>query len=203
MSRIPRPSLEQPAAPFRAIGVALLALSLLVLLLAPLQMPADYSWLRHTTSESAAQGVTGAWLARLGFLIFGLTVVWLSSLLKGKWPWSVRWMHAAFGVLMTATAAFSTRSWLPDAIYDPIEDGLHSFAATAMGFAFAFGTVLRLVNRKRDSWGRVMDIVAIVAAIAFPLGMSAFAEWDGLLQRGMFAIAYIWYGFELLRVGNT
>ncbi len=47
-----------------------------------------------------------------------------------------------------------------------------------------------------------MDFMATIAAIAIPLGMSAFAEWDGLLQRGMFAIAYIWYGFELLGGGG-
>jgi len=47
-----------------------------------------------------------------------------------------------------------------------------------------------------------MDLVAVVAAIAIPLAMSALPEWDGLLQRGMFAIAYMWYGFELLRTGD-
>lgn len=202
MNRFPRPSCKQRAWSCRAIGVGLLATSLLALLLAPSQMPAGYSWLRHTTSESAAQGVPGAWLARLGFLVLGLTVVWLSNLLQDRWPGAVRLMHAAFGVLMTATAAFSTRPWWAGAAYDPIEDALHSFAATAMGFAFAIGAVLRLVHRGHDLLGRVMDVVAIVAAVAIPLGMSAFPEWDGLLQRGMFAIAYIWYGFELLRRGG-
>jgi hypothetical protein len=192
------PSFGQPSWPSRAIGVGLLLVSLLALLLAPSRMPASYSWLRHTTSESAAQGVTGAWLARLGFLVFGLTVVWISSRLRDRWPLPVRSMHVAFGVLMTATAAFSTRPWLPGSAYDPVEDALHSFTATAMGFAFAIGAVLRLLHRGHDRCGRVMDLVAIVAAIAIPLAMSAFPEWDGLLQRGMFAIAYIWCGFELL-----
>jgi hypothetical protein len=71
-----------------------------------------------------------------------------------------------------------------------------------MGFAFATGAVLRLLHRGRDLSGRAMDLVAIVAAVAIPLAMSAFPEWDGLLQRGMFAIAYVWYGFELLRAGD-
>ncbi len=202
MNRSPRLTFEQRAWPFRTIGAGLLAISLLALLLAPSQMPASYSWLRHTTSESAAQGVPGAWLARLGFLIFGLTVVWISNRLQDRWTMPVRLMHAAFGALMTATAAFSTRPWLPDITYDPIEDALHSFSATSMGFAFAIGVVLRLLHRGHDLSGRVMDLIAIVAAIAIPLAMSAFPEWDGLLQRGMFAIAYIWYGFELLHKGN-
>jgi hypothetical protein len=114
MNRLPRPSIEQRTWPVKTLGVLLLAISLRALLLAPSQMPASYSWLRHTTSESAAQGVPGAWLARLGFLVFGLTVVWISNRLQGRWSVPVRLMHAAFGVLMTATAAFSTRPWLPD-----------------------------------------------------------------------------------------
>lgn len=198
MSHPSGPSLGQRTWPSRAIGVGLLVVSILALLLAPTRMPASYSWMRHTTSESAAQGVTGAWLARLGFLVFGLTVIWISGRLRDRWSLPVRSMHAAFGVLMTATAAFSTRPWLPDSAYDPVEDALHSFTATAMGFAFAIGAVLRLLQRRQDRYGRMVDLVAIVASVAIPLAMSALPEWDGLLQRGMFAIAYIWYGFELL-----
>jgi hypothetical protein len=40
-------------------------------------MPADYSWVSNTTSESAAQGVQGAWMARLGFVLFGMSVILL------------------------------------------------------------------------------------------------------------------------------
>ncbi|MGD2177628.1 MAG: hypothetical protein PVG71_07380 [Anaerolineae bacterium] len=47
-----------------------------------------------------------------------------------------------------------------------------------------------------------MDLVAIVTYIAIPPAMGVFPKWDGLLQRGMFAIAYIWYGFELSHNGN-
>ena len=202
MNRPPQPPSEHRTWPFKATTLALLAISALALLLAPLRMPAGYSWLRHTTSQSAAQGIPGAWLARFGFLIFGLTVLWMSGRLQGKWPLQVRLMHAAFGVLMAATAAFSTRPWLPDLTHDPIEDALHSFTATAMGFAFAIGAVFRLLDRRHDPRGRLMDLVAIVAAIAIPLGMSALPEWAGLLQRGMFVIAYAWYGFELLRTGG-
>jgi hypothetical protein len=100
-------------------------------------------------------------------------------------------------------AAFSTRSWLPDSPYDPTEDALHSLTATAMGFAFAIGVALRLWHRKDDRLARAIDLVAILAAIGIPLAMSSFPIWDGLLQRGMFAIAYFWYGFELLNQGSA
>lgn len=200
MSRFPKRSFAQKSCAFKTIGLSMLVVSLLALLLAPTQMPASYSWLRHTTSESAAQGIEGAWLARLGFLIFGLTVIWLAGALVEQWSLPVRLLHGAFGVLMVATAAFSTRPWLSNAPYDPVEDAFHSFTASTMGVAFATGVLLRLLQRKRDPWGRRIDLLAAVAAVAIPLAMNALPEWDGLLQRGMFTIAYIWYGLALLNL---
>jgi hypothetical protein len=47
---------------------------------APLLMLPAYSWMQHTVSESAAQGVSGAWLVRLGFLLFGFPVLSLAAL---------------------------------------------------------------------------------------------------------------------------
>ncbi|MCC6192761.1 MAG: DUF998 domain-containing protein [Anaerolineales bacterium] len=183
----------------RTAGLGLLALSALALLVAPALMPADYDWLRHTTSESAAQGVPGAWLARLGFLLFGLSVTWLAGAGPSGWPQPARWLHLGFGVLMIATAAFSTRAWAPGAAYDPVETALHSFTATAMGFAFAIGVAWGLAAGRRSATQLVLDVTAVIAAVAIPLAMSALPAWTGLLQRGMFAVAYAWYGREWLR----
>jgi hypothetical protein len=130
----------------RSALVAVLAVSAGVLLIAPLLMPASYSWWSHTTSESAAQGVPSAWLARLGFLTFGMAVIGIGALAHQRWG-RVAWScHLAFGVLMCAAAAFSSRSWEPGVAFDPAEDALHSVAATAMGFAFAVGVVALAVR---------------------------------------------------------
>ena len=187
----------------KLLAVGLLIVSALALLLAPLMMPDSYSWLRHTTSESAAQGITGAWLARLGFLLLGLTVIWLAERLSDSWSLPVRLLHRAFGLFMVGAAVFSSKPWLPNLPYDPIEDALHSFTATAMGLAFAIGVGLRLWQREQGRLGCILDVAAIVASVAIPLAMSALPEWDGLLQRGMFTIAYIWYGSELLTNKNA
>ena len=193
-----KPSGAQQPRFFKIVGFGLLAFSLFALLLAPLLMPASYEWLQHTTSESAAQGIPGAWLARLGFMTFGLTVIWLAAQLKAQWTLPVRLLHFAFGVCMVGAAVFSSKPWLPELPFDLVEDGLHSFAATAMGFAFALGVGLRWWHRPWDSKRRLMDLTAVAAAFFIPLAMSALPEWDGLLQRVMFTIAYLWYGLELL-----
>lgn len=181
--------------------MACLCGSALALALAPLLMPDSYTWVTHTTSESAAQGVSGAWLARLGFLTFGLTVSWLTVISSSRWG---RWgtlLHGMFGVLMIATAAFSHRPFEPGIVFDRTEDLLHSVAATAMGFAFALGVVAVMVHRpERPVPRRVLDVAALVASVIIPLGMGAWNGSAGLLQRLMFLMAYLWYATEASEV---
>jgi hypothetical protein len=115
---------------------------------APALMPASYSWVANTVSELAAKGVGGAWLARLGFVLFGLAVLLLVAIRSGAWG---RWAmagHVSFGVSMVAVAAFSAKRWT-GAPFDRTEDALHSLAATGMGFGFALGVVAALVWARR------------------------------------------------------
>lgn len=186
----------------RMIVVGLLLASFLALLLAPTQMPDSYNWWQHTTSESGAQGIAGAWLARLGFLLFGLAVLGQTAVLHTIWPLPVQLLLGAFGVFMTAVAAFSTRPWLPTLPYDPVENWLHSFAASGMGFAFALGVGWRWWLRSGPAKRRMVDLVVMGTAVFIPLAMSFLPNWDGLLQRLMFATAYAWYAMELLHPGR-
>ena len=194
------PGATSRSAPFVLVGLALSAVALAA---APALMPDSYSWVTHTTSESAAQAVHGAWAARLGFLLLGLSVIGLAFLHRHRWGGWATALHALFGVLMTATAAFSTRSWVRGADFDPMEDLLHSVAASAMGVAFALG-ILACAFHQRGDRGRwwLLDVAAVTASVVLPLGMAAWPEIDGLLQRAMFAIAYLWYGAEAARYGG-
>lgn len=179
----------------------LMCLSFAALLLAPALMPEDYSWLTQTTSESAAQGLDGAWLARLGFLLFGLAVLWLSSTAREIWAQTAVWMHIGFGVMMVATAAFSHQPFTPGVPFDPVEDWLHSFTATLMGFAFSFGVFFRFLQRGKSAI-QVLDLAALASAIVMPLLMMNIPGIGGLIQRMMFLMSYLWYGTEAWRVGE-
>jgi hypothetical protein len=185
---------------YTVVGVlACLVASALSLTLAPLLMPADYSWITHTTSESAAQGVDGAWLARLGFLLFGLGVLWLAVMSPPTWGrWAIVF-HVSFGVFMIGAAVFSAQPWDPGLPYDPVEDLLHSVTATALGFSFAFGVfVIVLRRRRRRLRTRWLDVTAITASVVLPMGMFAVTDIAGALQRGIFLLAYAWYARETL-----
>jgi hypothetical protein len=193
----PHGSPPRPGRNYSDLGpVVMFVGSAVALGVAPVAMPESYSWVQHTTSESAAQGVPGAWIARLGFLLFGLGVLWQSSQAGPMWRRPATALHVGFGVCMTAVAAFSARPWYPAAIFDRTEDLLHSAFATAMGFAFAFGVLAVAGGRRRGRRSRPLDVVAVVAAVALPLAMTAWGSGAGVFQRTMFVIAYLWYGHE-------
>lgn len=191
----------RPGVSASQLGVlSLLILSATALLLAPLALPDGYSWIVHTTSESAAQGLEGAWVGRLGFLLMGFAVLWLAGMSRPRWGRAGATLLGTFGVMMLATAAFSHKPWIPGVAWDPFEDFLHSFTATAMGFAFAIGVIVAGVRRSNASTGdRVLDLTAVAASVVLPLAMWAWEGSAGVLQRLLFLAAYVWYGREALR----
>lgn len=180
-------------------GLLLLVGSFLALAVAPLVLPDDYDWFEHTTSEAGAQGVDGAWVARLGFVLLGLAVLAISTRAAPRWGSRATAFHRAFGLGMIAVAAFSARSWADGAAHDPTEDLLHSVAATVVGLSFALGVLaVLLTGREKGQPVRIFDVVAVAAAIVIPLAMTQLDGAEGLLQRLMFLVAYVWYGREAL-----
>lgn len=203
MNRRLLPANELSSQTVKVLVPLLLLISATLVFVAPMAMPASYSFISNVISESAAQGLQGAWIARLGFLFFGLGVMVLSLSQRKAWVVGAYWCHVTFGLCMLATAAFSHKPWLVSVPYDEMEDLLHSFFATAMGFAFSFGVLIRLLQReKHERNNKLFDIVALVAATAIPLIGWYLPTVDGLVQRVLFVIAYIWYAAEALNIHN-
>ncbi len=80
-----------------------------------------------------------------------------------------------------------------------MEDFLHSIFASGMGFAFCGGVVARFFQRGSGAlFGRSLDIVALLAATSLPILLAPDSGVGGLMQRVMFAVAYLWFGREAL-----
>ena len=197
-SDTPVPSRHQRAPlSTQSLGVVVLLAVALVALVTPFAMPASYSWTEHGISESAAQGIDGAWVTRTGFILFGLAVLWLARLRHDAWKLVGTALHGAFAVSMFAVAAFSAKSWEPDAVYVESEDVLHSVFAGIIGFGFIAGVVAVMVARRLPSTRAALpDIAAIIIPSAVSLTMST-SIW-GLLQRTMFLTAAAWYTREAI-----
>lgn len=180
-----------------SIGVVVLLVVALVALVTPFEMPASYSWTQHGISESAAQGIDGAWITRTGFILFGLAVLWLARLRHDAWNLIGTVLHGAFAVSMFAVAAFSAKSWEPEAVYVESEDVLHSVFAGIMGFGFIVGVLAVMIARRLPTTRAALpDIAAIIIPSAVSLTMST-SVW-GLLQRIMFLTAAAWYTREAI-----
>lgn len=175
--------------------VGLLAAALVAFGVAPLLLPESYSAVEHGISESAAQGIEQAWPARLGFIAFGLAVLWLAAVRRADWQTPASLLHLSFGVCMFGVAAFSAKSWEEGAPYVELEDALHSQFAGVMGFAFIAGvTTLIVIRRRRSVAAALPDWAALIVTVSVPLFMSS--DIWGLLQRLMFVTAAAWYGRE-------
>lgn len=182
--------------PPESVGVVgLLLAALAAIAAAPALLPQSYSWIEHGVSESAAQGVEGAWLARLGLLGYGLAVLWLVPLRRAAWGRLAAAAHRGFGLSMLGVAAFSAKPWWADPVYVASEEFLHSVFSGTAGFAFIAGLTALVVRRwHRSIPAALPDWVALLVAVAVPLA-SASGVW-GLLQRLMFLTAAAWYARE-------
>lgn len=180
----------------------LIVISVLALLLAPLLMPQSYNWIVHTTSESGAQGVEGAWLTRAGFIVYGIAVFVL-SLVNKSWSVLARITHGVFGICMIGNAVFSSRPWQVGMPYSELEDLLHSWMSGLVGTAFTIGVILVFFLRKpSDILAKLFDVMAVLVSIGVTVLMFGSAEnIAGLVQRIIFAVSYLWYAKETL-AGN-
>ena len=179
-------------------GLLMLVVSAICLGLAPLLMPNSYSIVEHSISESAAQRVEGVWLARAGLTLFGLAVFVLASAVGSRWGLWGRVAHRTYGVAMIGTAVFAHMPW-EDVAYDEFEDFLHSVASFAVGLTFVVGVILVSMERPHGLRGRALDAVAVVASIVIPMIMFNTTGYAGMVQRVMFAIAYLWFATEAWR----
>lgn len=164
-------------------------------------MPSTYSWISDTTSESAAQGVSGAWLARLGFLLLGLSVMamaFTAGPLWGRWP---AVLHYAFGAMIAAAAAFSTSAW-NGGRYVHSEAGIHGVLAGTMGVVFAAAVIGTAVHARRSRLprGLTLDVVAVAATVVVAVAMSTAPSAQGAFQRIVFAVMYAWYAAAAVRM---
>jgi hypothetical protein len=185
--------------PVAAAVLVTLISSAACLALAPALLPASYSVTEHAISESAAQGLEGAWLARLGFVLFGFAVLASASIAGDRWGLWGGLFHRLFGAAMIGVAAFSHRPWEDDLPFDEVEDNLHSVMSSVVGVAFTAGVLIVMLRRGPTArWGRVFDGTAIVAATVIPMIMLNASGIAGLVQRVMFAVAYLWHGEEAI-----
>lgn len=184
-----------------AVGACLLlAASALLVLLAPRAMPRSYSWISNTISESAAQGVPRAWIARSGFVGLGSGAVLASLACSDFWGVAGSILVGAFGVLIMCTAWVSEKPWVAGVAYDINQARLHSIAAGTAGVLYTCGVVVVLLaDDAAPLWLRAVTLVAALSAVVLPVAMALQPRRAGMYQRAMFGLCYAWLLLEVSR----
>lgn len=196
LSARPRETERGPRRKVRIAVIGLLAGSAACISAAPWVVGDSYSMVRLTVSESAAQGLGGGWVTRLGFVMLGVAVAVASHVCSQRWGAAGRWMHRVYAAAVIAAAVFSDAPW-NGAPYDEAENALHSAAAALTGVAFSLGVLAVGFGRGRPPPGmRIFDWVTVGASVVVPPAMYVFVAIEGLAQRSMFLVTFLWYGLE-------
>lgn len=179
-----------------AAACALFGIGVIVIAIVagPCLSPAEFSWIRHSTSEQAGQQLPGAWAMRTGFAAYGCGVTTAAILDWHTRPF-VRTALIAFGAGLIGTAVWSNASILPGSLSDLREDTLHSVASGVVGAAFAAACATRLFapgGSRRDG----LAWLGLVISVLIPLAMNAMPEVRGILQRAMFAVSFVFVARE-------
>jgi hypothetical protein len=166
-----------------------MSVMLAAMILGPALSPPEFDWLRHTTSEQAAQRLPGAWAMRCGFAAYGLGTL-VSAAIGWRTRPLVRLALAVFGLGLIGAAIWSNAPILAGMPVDAAEDWLHSVAANVVGTGFAAACAFRLFAQggsRRDA----LAWVGLIVSVAIPLAMGWVPDLRGLLQRLMFLLSMV------------
>ncbi|MFM6981548.1 MAG: DUF998 domain-containing protein [Microbacteriaceae bacterium] len=174
-----------------------LAIAVIGVLTAPLFLHYGYSILSNSISESAAQNVPTAWIARAALFASGLAVLGVVALKSGSWSRSVSISFAIFGTLWIISSVFSTKSWVAEASFNQVESEIHSVAASAMAIIVLGALVLGFTRQPVSPIERVLAFGLAAAATFLPLASYLVPELGGLFQRVMFLYTYLWFARQV------
>ena len=188
----------------KRLSIISLVASAVLFAIAPAFMPADYDWISQSISESGAQQLDGAWVTRLGFILFGVGALLVTAIRHAVWRAAATTLIAAFGVLMLAVAAFSTKQWDVNASYNALESNLHSISAMLMGFCIGIGVfIVVLLDKTAPISVRVLGWATVFASIAMPILAGVEPTHAGIYQRLMFAVTIAWFITQAVRAPRT
>lgn len=179
-----------------------LIVSAVLLGIAPLPLIADgYSFIEHTLSESGGQGVEVALVHRGGVLLASGSV-FIMSLLSPNWNDGARRWLRLYALALVLLVMFPESSF-DRGPYDPFVAKLHTGAGVTGAIGFILGIVAVSGSRLAfERNRRIFDRVVVTAVALIPQAMM-FLDGDGVLQRVMVALGYIWLFLELSDVTSA
>jgi hypothetical membrane protein len=153
----------------------------------PMYTVEGYSSVRNVISELGAQNTPYSWIMILGFLALGLGIIagCIQAFNKSIIPFIL------FGLFMALAGFFPHKPVNPDIEYNKFLHQAHSMLATLAGISISVGLLWRAVLAT-STFGRIIPLILGVICFALPMSMIAFPDYQGLIQRIMYLLIFIW-----------
>lgn len=177
-----------------------LVLSILLLSLAPLTVADDYSVLHNTMSEAGGQGVDGAWLQRTGVVVTSLSVLTLAAFAQPVWERGVRVWLRVYALALLGLVIFPESPW-DGSIHNETVARAHTAAGVIAVIAFVLAA-WQASRGRTDLRSRTFDWLVIVAMLVLPQLM-LITSYQGLLQRLLVGLGYVWLFVEIGRITRS
>ncbi len=168
-----------------------------VITLAHFFAPPGYDWTRNTISELASQGHGGKWLMQIGFIGFGILVLWgIARALSAKQVGLAAMPVGVYGAAILLSGIFCTAPIDPSIEFSQIEASWHSAFAALAGISLCTAIVWNAAVSQRP--GERFLHFAFFAAIAglswlfFLAEDGSLATWQGVVQRALFLSGFPW-----------
>lgn len=157
-----------------------------------------YSPVSNVISELAAQRTQGNYIMASAFLILGAAIVaqGVSAFHRSLIPFMV------FGASFGAAGLFGHRPITTGVPYISWVDATHSALATVAGVALTIGFGWQAAAA-RTLWYRWICAALALACIGLPLLMLQQPQVQGLVQRAMYLLVFVWFWVYYPRTANA
>lgn len=170
------------------IGIIIITV---IILSGPLYTEEGYDWRSHIISELGAQNTRNSWIMICGFLVMGTGMIY--DFLRRKSAPNLPF--AIFGLCLALAGLFPHK---PDDFsknYDQFYHTLHSVWATMAGISITVGLMWQAI-KKEEMKEKALAFTLGVLCVFIPLVMLNLPDWDGLLQRIMYGLIFLWLWFR-------
>ena len=169
-----------------------ISLFIIFLIAAQIAAPDDYSVLKYGISALGAQGYDRKIIMQLGFLSFGV-ILSIGIILNG-----LSWQACPiliFALCIALTGIFCTKPFPSSEgiSYSQTQSNFHAFFSKLAAVSFWIGIFIQMLFSKKSNV-KIIDLtfLLLLAIVAFPLIFGILKNYQGIAQRILFLISFIW-----------
>ena len=146
-----------------------------------------YEWTKNTISDLGSQGYDRKLIMQVGFLAFGLTLIF-GIVING-----LTWRTAPiliYGLCVGLTGVFCTKPFFHLDNYSASQSTIHSVLAQIAGITFTLGILVQLIysTNKSKKWIHFVFFILVVG-ISASFGLTK--NYQGIAQRLLYLVSFI------------